>query len=115
MDLIIRDLKLPLLLQQIQYLRFRMEMEPAVTAAYFDVLRRGPAGRTAFYCCNIVEKVWADGTVIRFYEYPWDEDDELLVDGKCPWDQYVYRKTPPFYYKRKKPTLHRLAYLKKTR
>lgn len=90
-----------------------MEMEPAVTAAYFDFLRGGPAERTAFYCCNVVKKLWADGTVICFYEYPWDEDDELIVDEKCPWDQYGYRKSLPFYYKRKKPTLHRLVYLKK--
>jgi len=90
-----------------------MEMDPAITAAYFDVLRKSPTDQTAFYCCNLDKKTWADGTVISFSDYPWHEDDKLLVDALCPWDQFGYRKQLPFYYKRSGLNRHRLAYLKK--
>lgn len=91
-----------------------MEMDPPVTAAYFDVLRRGPADQTAFYCSNRVEKKWNNGTVIRFFEYPWHEEDKLLVDEPCPWYRYAYRRRLPFYYRTKSLVQHRLLYLKKT-
>ena len=90
-----------------------MEMDPPITAAYFDALRKGPADQTAFYCCNIDKKFWADGTVISFSEYPWHEEDTILVDGACPWDQYRYHKQWPFYSKYKGLNLHRLVYLNK--
>ncbi len=90
-----------------------MEMEPQVTAAYFDVLRRAPTDQTAFYCSNTAEKKWADGTIIRFFDYPWHEQDRLMLDEPCPWDQYGYHKEWPFYYRRKYPVQHRLLYLHK--
>ena len=90
-----------------------MEMDMAVTAAYFEVLRKGPADKTAFYCCNADEKRWADGTVIRFSEYPWHEKDIILVDEACPWDQYRYHRQLPFYSKFKALNWHRLVYLNK--
>ena len=90
-----------------------MEMDPPITAAYFDVLRKGPADQTAFYCCNVDKKYWADGTVISFSEYPWREDDIVLLDEPCPWDQYRYHKQLPIYSKYKGLNLHRLVYLSK--
>ena len=90
-----------------------MEMDPHVTAEYFDVLRKGSAKKTAFYCCNRDKKTWADGTVIRFSEYPWHAEDTILLDEPCAWDQFGYRRKIPFYYKRSGLNRHRLAYLKK--
>jgi hypothetical protein len=90
-----------------------MEMDPHVTAEYFDVLRKSSAKKTAFYCCNRDKKTWADGTVIRFSEYPWHAEDTILVDEPCAWDQFGYRKEIPFYYKRSGLNRHRLVYLKK--
>jgi len=89
-----------------------MEMDPPVTKAYFDVLRRCPRARTAFYCCNRVEKQLPDGTVTRFFDYPWDREDEILVDEPSPWDKFGYRGRPPFYY-RTNPIRHRLVWLRK--
>jgi len=89
-----------------------MEMDPPVTKAYFDVLRRCSRARTAFYCCNRIEKRLPDGTVTRFFDYPWDLEDEILVDEPSPWDSYGYHGRPPFYY-RNNPTQHRLVWLKK--
>jgi len=90
-----------------------MEMDASVTAAYFNVLRKGPADQTAFYCCNADKKYWADGTVISFKKYPWDEKDLILVDEACPWDQFRYHKQLPFYSKFKTLNWHRLVYLNK--
>ncbi len=89
-----------------------MEMDPPVTAAYFDLLRRALADKTAFYCCNRVEKTLPDGTLTRFDAYPWDADDEILVDAMCRWTRLAYRSRPPFYYL-SNPVRHRLVYLKK--
>jgi hypothetical protein len=89
-----------------------MEMDPPVTAAYFDVLRRCPRAQTALYCCNRVEKTLPDGTVTRFADYPWHPEDEVLVDGPSPWDRFGYHGRPPFYY-RNQPIRHRLAWLRK--
>ncbi|MGB0683355.1 MAG: putative sugar O-methyltransferase [Magnetovibrionaceae bacterium] len=88
-----------------------MEMDPPVTAKYFEYLRQSPAERTAFYCCNR-DKVLPDGTETRFLDYPWDEADEILVDGPCPWTKLSYHGRPPFYY-HSGHFLHRLAWLKK--
>jgi len=90
-----------------------MEMDPPITAAYFDALRKSPADQTAFYCCNVDRKYWADGTIISFHEYPWHKEDTILVDEACPWDQYRYHKQLPFYSKYKGLNLHRLVYLNK--
>jgi hypothetical protein len=90
-----------------------MEMDAPITAAYFDAMRRCPRPKTAFYCCNAEEKIWADGTVIRFADYPWQEDDQVLVHEICPWDRYRYTQRPPFY-KKTRVMPHRLAYLAKS-
>ena len=89
-----------------------MEMNPPVTKMYFDVLRQCPRASTAFYCCNRIEKRLPDGTITRFFDYPWDRDDEILIDEPTPWDKFAYRGAPPFYYKGS-TTHHRLVHLKK--
>lgn len=89
-----------------------MEIDPPVTAAYFDFLRRCPRASTVFYCCNRIEKRLPDGTVTRFFDYPWDPADEILAEGSSPWDAFGYHGRPPFYY-RNKPVWHRLARLRK--
>tara|TARA_R110001599_G_scaffold55401_6_gene153344 strand:- start:23014 stop:23991 length:978 start_codon:yes stop_codon:yes gene_type:complete len=90
-----------------------MEMDPPVTAAYFNLLRRAPSDKTAFYCCNRIEKTLPDGTVTRFDTYPWDADDEIMVDAMCHWTRLAYHGRPPFYYL-SNPVRHRLVYLKKS-
>lgn len=91
-----------------------MEMDPSVTATYFELLRHAPADRTAFYCCNRTEKTLPDGTSTRFDAYPWDAEDEVLVDSMCHWTRLAYHGQPPFYYL-SNPVQHRLVFLKKNR
>ena len=43
------------------------EMDPPVINDYFDLVRAAPGQRTAFHCCNRIEKVLSDGTRIRFF------------------------------------------------
>lgn len=88
------------------------EMDPPVSAAYFDDLRAIAAKRPlAFYCCNREEKRLPDGTVSRFADYPWRAADRVLVDELCPWHQHYYALRPPFYRPYDGPTRHRLAWL----
>ena len=84
------------------------EMNPETIAQYFDALR---AGARYFYCCNRVEKHLPDGTVVRFADYPWSSEDEVLVDGLCPWNQYLYQPWPPFYRAYLGAIQHRLVQL----
>ena len=44
-------------------------------------------------------------------DYPWREDDEVLVDELCPWHQVLCGKRPPFYRPYDGPVRHRLAVL----
>ena len=92
------------------------EMDPPVVADYFHLLRRNKAERTAFYCCNKLYKKLADGTELKFNEYPWRPDDEILHDSICPWSQWYYDKKPPFWHYRNgkdRVIWHRLAFLEK--
>lgn len=88
------------------------EMNPPVIAAYFDDLRCIAAQRKlVFYCCNREEKALPDGTTTRFLNYPWREDDQIIIDELCPWHQQYYSIKPPFYRAYDGPIRHRLVIL----
>jgi putative sugar O-methyltransferase len=88
------------------------EMDPPVVKAYFDDMRAVAVNRDLlFYCCNRQEKQMPDGTVSRFADYPWRPDDQVLVDGPCPWHQFYYSIRPPFYRPYDGPHMHRLVTL----
>lgn len=89
------------------------EMNPSVIAEYFDVMRHALGAKPVFYCCNRENKTLTDGTVVVFNEYPWRDDDEILVDELCPWNEYRYATRPPFYRPYDGPIRHRLARLAK--
>lgn len=86
------------------------EMDPGVTAGYFEDLRAAAATRpVTFYCCNREEKTLPDGTVARFSSYPWSADDEVMLDELCPWHQEYYATRPPYYRPYDGPIRHRLV------
>lgn len=89
------------------------EMNPPVIADYFASLRSSVGAAPMFYCCNREEKTLTDGTVVRFDEYPWRDDDDVLIDELCPWNQDFYTLRPPFYYPYDGPIRHRLTTLVK--
>lgn len=91
------------------------EMNPDTISDYFSDLRYIASRRKVmFYCCNREEKKLPDGTLIRFNEYPWNENDKILIDELCPWHQHYYSIKPPFYHKYDGPHRHRLTYLAKS-
>lgn len=92
------------------------EMDPAVVADYFRLLRHNGAERTAFYCCNRLWKRLRDGTDVKFSLYPWLARDQVLLDKPCPWSQLTYFARPPFWAWRwgdDRTIWHRLAWLAK--
>jgi len=93
------------------------EMNPSAINTYFKHLRGNQNPSTMFYCCNRIEKILSDNTAVRFFEYPWMDADDLIVDEECAWDNLTYSASPPFW--KITPTEirshHRLAVLAKER
>jgi hypothetical protein len=86
------------------------EMNPPVIASYFDDMRSiAGCQQLMFYCCNREEKFLPDGTVTRFRDYPWNSNDDILLDELCPWHQQYYSFNPPFFRPYDGPIRHRLA------
>lgn len=90
------------------------EMNPPIIAKYFDFLRNSTNQKTYFYCCNRVEKILRDGTIVNYFKYPWRSNDQFIVDELCPWYQYYYNiRKPPFYSPYAGPIQHRLVLMNK--
>ena len=91
------------------------EMDPHIVAEYFDDFRKSVKTNDHhvkhFYCCNREEKSLVDGTIVRFRDYPWRDDDVHLVDELCPWHQKYYSWRIPFYFNYDGDMLHRLTKL----
>ena len=66
------------------------EMDPSAIESYFELIRSSSAAQVYFYCCNRVEKVLPDGTLIKFSDYPWDPQSEILFNEECPWYTHNY-------------------------
>ncbi len=90
------------------------EMNPEIIANYFSFMRGSKNAETYFYCVNRIEKILPDNTVVKFFEYPWDPHDQILVDELCPWHQNYYRVFPPFYLPYDGPHQHRLVLMNKS-
>ncbi len=86
------------------------EMNPSTVADYFRLMRTSSAHPTYFYCCNRLEKILPDGTVVTFSEYPWEES-AILFDELCPWYQKYPISTPPWWLSFDGPIQHRLVQL----
>ncbi len=88
------------------------EMNPSVIAKYFEDLRVVAKSRQlVLYCANRKEKRLPDGTLTKFSEYPWSQNDDVLAEGLCPWHQYFYSFFPPFYREYDGQILHKLVQL----
>jgi len=86
------------------------EMNPPVIRAYFDAIRASRGDHPLyFFCCNRERKVLPDGTIVAFDEFPWRTEDDLLIDGLCPWHQDYYTLRPPFRHPYDGPHRYRLA------
>ena len=93
------------------------EMDLPVINEYFRTLRENPAAKTTFYCCNRLMKQFPDGSIVRFQDYPWDPQDRILHDSSCPWGQWYYSRSFPFWRYRvgqHRVIWHRLVELRKS-
>jgi hypothetical protein len=85
------------------------EMNPPIIRRYFDDLRHCKSEELYFYCCNREDKTLPDGTNTKFSEYPWSDNDEIILDELCPWNQTYYQKGRPFYRRFAGSVRHRIA------
>jgi hypothetical protein len=82
------------------------EMDKLAISRYFEHIQNN--NNVYFYCCNREEKFLPDGTIIRFKEYPWKLNDEIIVDELCPWHQKYYEFPWPVYKNFDGPIIHQL-------
>ena len=87
-----------------------MEMDQPIIESYFNIMRSGPGKMTIFYCCNLEHKQFSGEGTSNFYDYPWRDDDEIIVHEIAPWTKFRYGNTFPFY-NRRAEALHRLVHL----
>ena len=88
----------------IDYLRKNFQVEDSVESSHWKYYNRNVR-----FSNNIF-----DGSIIRFDDYPWNENDEILFDESCPiWNQRTYMIKPPFYINFMGEYKHRLVFLSK--
>lgn len=61
------------------------EMNEFSIASYFTFLRRRSTARSRFYCVNRLKNELPGGEIASFADYPWRGDDEVFLDGPCPY------------------------------
>lgn len=66
------------------------EMNTQSIASYFTFLRRRSGPSSRFYCVNRFEKELPGGERTRFKTYPWQEEDEIFLDGPCPYYSHFF-------------------------
>jgi len=71
------------------------EMTDQSISQYFGLLRTVMAVNNLFYCCNRERKELVGGEVIEFDNYPWYENDRILLDEYCPWCRYFFSTARP--------------------
>ena len=72
------------------------EMNAQTISNYFSFLRQRSSKQSRFYCVNRVEKKLPGGEVARFAEFPWRKDDEIFIDGLCPYyTHFLAKQTLP--------------------
>ncbi len=63
------------------------EMSISVVNKYMKLIRRYDEKTPYFYCCNRIKKQLPNGEIIRFDDYGWKNNDNIIVDELCQWYQ----------------------------
>jgi len=66
------------------------EMNAVTIQTYFAFLRQRSGPQSRFYCLNRQRKVLPGGEVSSFSDYPWHEEDEIFLDGRCPYYTHFF-------------------------
>ena len=77
------------------------EMNSFSIESYFTFLRQRSTSRSRFYCVNRLRKEMPKGEISDFFEYPWRTDDQVFIDGSCPYfthffEWHTYPEGPRF-------------------
>lgn len=88
------------------------EMNPEVIDRYFKYMRSSYQSPCYFYWCNRLRKELPDGTLVEFMKYPWQNNDDVLIDELCPWYQEYPSSRPPFWRPFDGPIQHRFVRIK---
>jgi len=70
------------------------EMRDDSIQRYFRFLRERSGPNSRFYCVNRRSKAHPDGTIIEFDQYGWSPEDEIFVDGPCPYYSHFWSSDP---------------------
>lgn len=65
------------------------EMNTTTINRYFDFIRKYSKADNLFYCCNRDKKDLIGGEKTEFKKYPWNKNDQILVNEICPWYSYI--------------------------
>lgn len=65
------------------------EMSEVSIMSYFTFLRQRSTPGSHFYCVNRPRKELPGGDVTSFLDYPWQKDDEVFIDGPCPYYTHI--------------------------
>ena len=89
------------------------EINPEIIEKYFEYMRKSSSSTPYFYCCNRIKKSLPDGTVVEFFNFPWRDEDDILIDELCPWYQKgpVPGILPPYWMPFDGPIQHRFLKL----
>ncbi len=69
------------------------EMTQRSITGYFDFLRERSTPTSRFYCVNRLRKELPEGEVASFEDYPWQKNDDVFIDGPCPYYTHVVGRT----------------------
>lgn len=71
------------------------EMAKSSIESYFRFLRARSKSSSRFYCVNRERKELPGGEVTIFADYPWSLEDDIFLDGVCPYYRFVLGRTQP--------------------
>jgi len=71
------------------------EMNRTSIESYFKFLRRRSEPSSRFFCINRENKELPDGETTTFIDYPWSSNDEVFIDGRCPFYTHFLGRTQP--------------------
>lgn len=98
------------------------EMNDYIISPYFNFHRSRSTPSSRFYCVNQLRIKLPEGEVTSFLDYPWHHDDEVFIDGRCPYYTHfagrtglnrprVFGMRVPFINYFDGPVMHRLVHL----
>lgn len=71
------------------------EMTESSIELYFRFLRVRSKSSSRFYCVNRKRKELPGGEVLNFTDYPWSLEDDIFLDGVCPYYRFFLGRTQP--------------------